>query len=157
MTLPPTAAGPPILIGQACAAAALQHSTLRADEASKAATLARDAAEEAEKSLLPRVRALLSLEESSSSSGPSNHLRVDLGSGVLARAVPVKEKSVILPIGLGFYLESGSDDGNENRSEALDLAAGRVAALHDRAQRAAARASRAREEAEGDTRAALRR
>ena len=93
------------------------------------------------------------------SSGPSsssNHLRVDLGSGVLARAVPCKETTVILPIGLGFYLESSSCE-NENKSEneeALDLAAARVAALRDRAKRAASRASRARAEAEGYARAA---
>lgn len=164
--LPPAAAGPSLLLGQECAAAALRHITLRAAEAAKAATLAREAAEEAEKSLVLHVQALMSLD-SSSSSGPYA-LRVDLGSGVLARATPMKnKKTVILPIGLGFYLESSGDKGNdgesdnksgesENKSgEALDLAAARVAALRDRAKRATARASRARAEAEGDARAAL--
>lgn len=154
MTLPPASSSS--LLGQACAAAALRHSTARAAEAAKAARLASEAAEEAERRLLPRVRALLSLDDDAPS------LRVDLGSGVLARPVSVnkEKKTVILPIGLGFYLESGgtgNGDGGkrEGESEALALAAARVAALRDRASRAAARASRARSEAEGDARAAL--
>ena len=82
---------------------------------------------------------------------------MDLGSGVLARAVPVREKTAILPIGLGFYLES-KGNGNakdDNGDEGEALAAARIAALRDRAQRAADMASRARAEAEGDARAAL--
>lgn len=74
---------------------------------------------------------------------------------MLARAVPVKDKTAILPVGLGFYLESQGSEGDESRGEALALASARVAALWDRAQRAATRASSARAEAARDARAAL--
>lgn len=167
-------------LSQACAAAALRHSAERAAEASKAASLAREAAEEAERSLVPRVVALLGANDKDNAGktprAPS--LRVDIGSGVLAPAIPVREKTVILPVGLGFYLESGSGSSgggsggggsenekseekktneknkNDKNEEALSLAESRVAALRDRAQRAALRASRAREEAERDARLA---
>lgn len=147
------------LLDQACAAAALRYSMVRAAKASRAAALAREVAEEAERGLAPRVRALLRVSPPSSSypRSPSESLRVDLGSGVLARAVPVREKTAILPIGLGFYLES-KGNGNakdDNGDEGEALAAARIAALRDRAQRAADMASRARAEAEGDARAAL--